>query len=126
MSMSCMECGAPIQPEAAADPCPRCGSRDRSLAASDTVVFALHEQVRLEQWNDVKRGRWRRQLIVGEELSERTGEWVHKERLTDRDNNHYRERITDATGEVIHECEEPLSQHRDHGSAKFSKKQTAL
>lgn len=44
---------------------------------------------------------------------------VRRERLIDRDNDVYKERVSDyESGEVIHECEEPLSQHVNHGSAK--------
>lgn len=44
---------------------------------------------------------------------------VHKQRIIDRDNDHYFEQVTDyETGEVIHHCEEPLSQHQGHGDAK--------
>lgn len=44
---------------------------------------------------------------------------VHRQRIIDRENDHYFEEITDyETGEVIHHCEEPLSQHQGHGDAK--------
>ena len=44
---------------------------------------------------------------------------IHKERLIDRKNNRYREVVKDMkTGDVIHEVDEPLSQHTGHGSAK--------
>jgi len=40
-------------------------------------------------------------------------------RVIDRDNDIYHEVVTDPeTGEVVHECREPLSQHRQHGTAK--------
>ena len=48
--------------------------------------------------------------------------YVHLQRTIDRDNDHYSEKITDyQTGEIIHKCEEPLSQHQGHGSAKHQK-----
>ena len=41
------------------------------------------------------------------------------ERHIDRDNDHYHEKVTDPeTGEIIHESDEPLSEHQGHGSAK--------
>lgn len=40
-------------------------------------------------------------------------------RLIHRDNDLYREKVVDPdTGEVIHFCEEKLSDHKGHGSAK--------
>ena len=44
---------------------------------------------------------------------------VHREQIIDRENDRYFERVTDyENGEIIHECEEPLSKHVDRGSAK--------
>jgi hypothetical protein len=44
---------------------------------------------------------------------------MHKWRRIDREGNHYDEVVTDpATGEVISETHERLSDHREHGSAK--------
>jgi len=44
---------------------------------------------------------------------------VHVERIIDRENDRYFERVTDyETGEVIRECEEPLSKHVGRGNAK--------
>jgi hypothetical protein len=51
--------------------------------------------------------------------SHKLGKLVLHERVIDRDNDRYFERVTDyETGEVIHLREEPLSEHRGHGSAK--------
>ena len=48
---------------------------------------------------------------------------MKKERLIDRAKDHYKEVVTDPdTGSVVHQCDEPLSQHRGHGSAKKKKK----
>jgi hypothetical protein len=42
--------------------------------------------------------------------------------VIDRDNNRYFEMVTDyESGEIIHHCEEPLSEHQGHGSAKPKK-----
>jgi len=49
----------------------------------------------------------------------KTKEWYHLERLIDRDNDLYIEKITNMeTGDVIREVTEPLSEHVGHGSAK--------
>jgi hypothetical protein len=41
------------------------------------------------------------------------------ERVIDRAKNWYKKLITDPeTGKVVHHCEEPLTDHRGHGSAK--------
>ena len=46
-------------------------------------------------------------------------------RTVDRDGNWYRETFLDPeTGEVLHHCEEPLTEHRGHGSAKGRTRRT--
>ena len=48
-----------------------------------------------------------------------TGKYMQKERLIDHDNDRYREKVVDPeTGKTIHKCDEALSEHRNHGSAK--------
>jgi len=57
--------------------------------------------------------------IGGADLCRKTGVWMEKTRVIDRDNDLYKETVKNPkTGEVIHHCEEPLSQHKNHGSAK--------
>lgn len=60
---------------------------------------------------------------TGEDLHRRTGKWMLLERVIDRAKNLYREIVKDPdTGKVVHRCEEPLTQHRGHGSAKKKEK----
>jgi hypothetical protein len=57
-------------------------------------------------------------------LQRSTGRMAKHDRLIDRDNDNYEERVVDLeTGEVLHECKEPLSEHQGHGSAKIKKDQ---
>jgi hypothetical protein len=50
----------------------------------------------------------------------RGGALVKVERTIDRDTDRYRETVTMIeSGEVIRSVDEPLSDHRGHGSAKF-------
>jgi hypothetical protein len=58
--------------------------------------------------------------VAGDELFRKTNTWHRIARLVDRKNDQYYELVTNpATGEVIRECEEPLSHHIGRGSAKF-------
>ena len=62
------------------------------------------------------------ELKVGDDYHNKTGKWNYRRMEIDRKNDKYREIIRDKeTGEIIHFCEEPLSQHKGHGSAKFKK-----
>ena len=46
---------------------------------------------------------------------------VHRETIIDRENDRYVERVTDyESGNVIHQCDEPLSKHIGHGAARRS------
>ena len=60
--------------------------------------------------------------LVGDDLHRDSGKWHKKVRVIDRENDRYFEKITDReTGDVIHHCDEPLSKHFGHGSAKKPK-----
>jgi hypothetical protein len=57
--------------------------------------------------------------MTGDELCKIDGKWLEKRRHIDKDQNEYYEQLVDPeTGEIIHECREPLDQHRGHGSDK--------
>jgi DNA-directed RNA polymerase subunit RPC12/RpoP len=59
------------------------------------------------------------ELQQGEQLAVTSQRWMKKRRLIDRDGDRYEETVVDlVTGETIHECSEPLSEHWGHGSAK--------
>ena len=99
--------------------CPKCGSADRSIIAADTLEF--HEQLKLSGKDPKQTGKRkvRREVISGDDLHIKSGKWYKKERIVDKDSDEYMEKVADPeTGEVIHYCKEPLSQHRGDGSAK--------
>ena len=49
----------------------------------------------------------------------KTGALNRVRRVIDRENGKYLEHIEDERGNVIRHCEEPLSEHQGHGSAKL-------
>lgn len=58
----------------------------------------------------------------GDSFSLRLARWVRRSRVLDREHNRYVETIIDPeSGESIHHCDEPLSHHQGHGTAKGSK-----
>ena len=119
----CNNCGVQLDESASLPseqraPCPNCGSTARRFAKplqgqllprGQLVSKARHEgsrKVFLES-------------LTGASFYRDLKKWVRRKRIIDRDNHWYSEIITDPeTCEVIHRCEEPLSQHRGHGSAK--------
>lgn len=65
------------------------------------------------------------EAVVGDDLHRKTGIWMKLERVIDRAKDWYKEVVTEPkTGKFIHRCEEPLSEHRGHGSAKQRKRKT--
>ena len=61
----------------------------------------------------------RQERLFGDDLEKKSGKWKKKERIIDRENDRYMEKVIDPeTGEVEHYCDEPLSKHQGHGSAK--------
>ncbi|MGC1133561.1 MAG: hypothetical protein WA941_12120 [Nitrososphaeraceae archaeon] len=59
------------------------------------------------------------------DIYRKTGRSVRRRMRVDRDNNRYTEEVEDKeTGEIIHSVDEPLSEHRGHGSARRKKNDT--
>lgn len=116
----CSDCGQPLDvaDETNREPCDRCGSLRRTYFEHLESTVQVRTQLR---WRH-KRPGFRRALaegVSGAERSVRSGRWVTKRRLIDRQNNWYEELVADEeTGDVVHEAREPLSDHTDHGSAK--------
>lgn len=122
-TIECADCGRildePVEGIASGQvPCPYCGSLRRHVRLSFSETLALHERVKLKA-RDPKGGRPRYEAVQGDDLSRKTGRWMKLTRIIDRARDWYQEIVTDPrTGEAVHKTEEPLSQHRFHGSAK--------
>jgi predicted nucleic acid-binding Zn-ribbon protein len=102
-------------------PCPKCGSTSRHAA------IELEDKVEVHDRLD---GKSKRPTAKDPDVEVRTGDdpyvakgtWAEKERRVDRPGDWYDEVVKDKeTGEVLHECHEPLSKHVGRGSAKPKK-----
>ena len=118
----CQSCGASIdvsldEPGRQA-PCGKCGSTARNYNASIVETLVARDGIGVK----AKREGERKPYVEDKAMpsfSFRLGKYVLREQLIDRVNDRYSEKITDyETGEILHQSEEPLSQHRGHGSAK--------
>jgi hypothetical protein len=68
---------------------------------------------------EAARGGWFIKQKVGDSFFRLTGQVHRLNRVIAKRGNRYLEHIEDReTGEVVHHCEEPLSEHRGHGSAR--------
>lgn len=126
MKVECGKCHQPLDESpnlspSDRPPCPACGSlaRQISVAVSDTVE--VHSKVNLKG----RRPGMKRPFIeqtAGDDLHRKSGRWMALERVIDRVKDWYHERVTDPrSGEVVHECDEPLSEHRGHGSDRLNR-----
>ena len=99
-------------------PCPHCGSRRRIIGAEVTESLTVREKWGMKH----KRPGHKKPIsesVTGDDLHRQSGQWNKLDRTIDRLNDRYTELITDpVTGTVIRSCDEPLSDHQGHGTAK--------
>lgn len=99
-------------------PCPNCGSTSRSFDEELKDGISQKEKVSIIGKHGGKGAPFIKQS-TGDDLNKKTGKWMKREMVVDRDNDRYLETVTDPeTGEVVHHCDEPLSKHTGHGDAK--------
>jgi len=100
-------------------PCNACGSTKRKypqLAKSYSGDVGL---VLTMKTPERRRAKSLIHETSGPNFSKSLGRWVWRNVEVDRIRNYYREIVLDPeSGEVLHHCEEPLSDHRLHGTAK--------
>jgi hypothetical protein len=99
---------------------PACGSNTHLICINIHETITVHELLRLKD-RTAGGSRPFMEQVVGDDLHRKSGKWMKLQRVIDRVKKPawYSEVITDPeTGDVVHKCEEPLSEHRGHGSAK--------
>lgn len=98
--------------------CPRCRSTTRLFCVALEASLQPHGKLHYKGKRGGK-GKAFVEGIIGADWSYKLHCWLRLERVIDRDNDRYTEKLVNTnTSEVVHECYEPLSQHRGHGSAK--------
>ena len=120
----CSDCGAALTDARPSDelaqraPCASCGGTKRTYHVFVIESVPLRDGLAMK----AKRPGDKRPYVESKAVpdhSRKLEKLVHLERIVDRDNDRYFERVTDyESGEVIRECDEPLSQHLGHGSDK--------
>lgn len=101
-------------------PCSNCGSLLRLIAydplcVTSTVLPSIKAKARHGQPGEVKPFK---QIKVADEIFRKTGERTFREKIEDRENNEYRERIVTHDGRLIKDFGERLTDHKGRGSAK--------
>lgn len=125
-AISCGDCGKVLEEyemlaSSERTPCPDCGSMKRHVE----VMFSATVKARVGMRAKGKAPGVKKpivEILAEPSLKNSTGEEVFHERTIDRRQNRYIEKVTlKETGEVLHECDENLSDHIGHGSAKKPK-----
>ncbi|RDV26276.1 hypothetical protein [Lysinibacillus capsici] len=123
-TVTCNKCGEHLNKDdvfADFKNCFKCGSDDIEYRIGISDKIGFHETLKGKSKVPGKK-KPRTEFIAGEEYSVRGEKWVEKQRYINRDEDIYYERVKDPdTGEVLHECSEPLTKHTGHGSAKHKK-----
>jgi hypothetical protein len=99
-------------------PCSSCGSLNRKYEKLLEATISMQAKLGLKAKRRFSKKPFL-EVILGADLYKKTQKWMQRERIIDREKDLYREVVTDPKkGEIIHKCEEPLSEHVGHGSAK--------
>ena len=114
MSVKCANCGFTFKNnEEVGQPCPKCGSHDRSLHLHNEVK--AHVLLKLKKKGATskhKKGRPDYELEEGKKTG-KDGKLVSIERIIDRDSDRYQEIVKDENGKIIVDKDEKLSEHRE-------------
>lgn len=128
--VSCGQCGevldepvgTPVDERA---PCPNCGSTGRhfkkEITASSTMRGGTRGKARSGEAGEPGSKPWL-SFMSEPSWSYKYEKWMNRDKAENRREDRYTEVVKDPdTGEIIHEADEPLSEHRGHGSAKRKK-----
>lgn len=125
-SVACGGCRDALDELSALEParrkgCPACGSTTRTFGVELHGTVETHSSfsAKGKRAGATGKHKWVVELFSGASWSRRLQRFVRREMSLDRESDLYFERVIDpANGEVLHECKEPLSDHRGHGSAR--------
>lgn len=103
-------------------PCSKCGSTIRNFESVLEERLELHDRATGNLFPPCSK-RWKQRVESGKSLYRKTREWNDFSRNFNRVENQYDEVFKNKDGKVIKEVHEPLTEHRDHGSAKKTSKE---
>lgn len=123
----CGKCGkqldeSPRVPLAERIHCPNSGSKNRKFGVEINAVAevkaGMRAKARSGQAGKPGGKPWLTTLSEPSWSRDRK-KWVHRQKTENRRDDRYTEVVWDPdTGEIVHQCDEPLSAHRGHGSAR--------
>jgi len=116
----CKSCGASLNGLTSKEngPCPVCGSRLRIFQKPLAGILAMRGGLRGVAYR-ISKSKWFTKFMAEPSFTRRLGIWSNRLKMEDKRSDKYLETVTNSeTEEILHKCEEPLSQHWNHGSAK--------
>lgn len=125
--VECKNCGASLNDEPTPGsvdrtPCPTCGSKLRLFKNEISASVSFRAGLRGVGYS-VSKSKWFSKFQSEPSFHRRLGIWAQKLMSLNKKSDSYSKTITNPeTGEVIHNCSEPLSKHTGHGSARGIKK----
>jgi hypothetical protein len=123
MVIICADCNSVLPNQN--DKCKKCGSTKKVIKLFfEDAMPGIHECLHFKAKDKTKNSRKNPILDVfqGDDIYKRTGEWVNKVREFDKINNRYYENVETLDGKILHHCDEKLTDHQGHGSAKSKSK----
>lgn len=117
--ITCDNCGQELQETE--KNCPNCRSNKRTayLCVCEELHIATSERLKVKNNQYPSNQKLRYDQIQGNVPSKITDNGrANIKRIIDKDKDYYYEHVEDCKGNELHHCEEPLSQHYGHGSAK--------
>ena len=109
----CRGCGHSFNDPPSLNPsyCPQCGSDELNINLRIFENIGLSIKDRLDgkviDPSLPSKKKVRKEFMVGADKRISDGEWMDKERVIDRDNDLYKEKVVNPkTGEIVHHCEE--------------------
>lgn len=117
---TCLNCHYTAESFGVLDTCPKCGAIGGILNAIDFAGLEVFPCVDLKVKNPRYQGR-RKYIREVKSVAEYSvnGRLVRRDRLIDRGNNRYRERVAVVdSGDVIRHADQKLTEHTGHGSDK--------
>lgn len=125
-SIICSNCKREVAEDSTA--CPYCGNTTKiiKLFVEETFDLGLVDRAKIKLKDHINGKSKHNNIVtetnVGSIYSKDKGKNVSLMRCINRKDDLYHEKVVDPdTGETIHECDESLSEHVGHGSAKFKK-----
>jgi len=110
-----------------ANKCENCGSNRKIMHLSFSENMNLRERVKegisgcLKDRTKTGKKKETLKFFKGHDKRKSQNDWVNKERIIDIANDRYYELVETLDGGKLRECDEKLSEHQGHGSAKFEK-----